>query len=49
MVVYKGFGHGITKPKEQRAVMEHNLAWFGHWVFGDSAQDVRAVLTSGPR
>jgi dipeptidyl aminopeptidase/acylaminoacyl peptidase len=49
MVVYKGFGHGVTKPKEQRAVMEHNLAWFGHWVFGDSAQDVRAVLTSGPR
>jgi dipeptidyl aminopeptidase/acylaminoacyl peptidase len=49
MVVYKGFGHGVTKPKEQRAVMEHNLAWFGHWVFGDSTQDVRAVLTSGPR
>ncbi|AHG88526.1 WD40-like beta Propeller containing protein [Gemmatirosa kalamazoonensis] len=47
MVVYKGFGHGVTKPREQRAVMEHNLAWFGHWVFGDSASDVRAVLTSG--
>ncbi len=47
MVVYKGFGHGVTKPREQRAVMEHNLAWFGHWVFGDSTKDVRAVLTSG--
>ena len=35
MIVYKGFGHGITKPREQRAVMEHNVAWFGRWVFGD--------------
>ncbi|HYU22159.1 MAG TPA: S9 family peptidase, partial [Candidatus Dormibacteraeota bacterium] len=28
MVVYKGFGHGITKPKQQRAVMEENEKWF---------------------
>ena len=25
MIVYKGFGHGITKPKAMRAVMQHNL------------------------
>jgi dipeptidyl aminopeptidase/acylaminoacyl peptidase len=35
MMVYKGFGHGITKPKSQRAVMEHNLRWFNHYIFGD--------------
>lgn len=35
MVVYKGYGHGITKPKSMRAVMRHNLAWFGHYIFGD--------------
>jgi len=35
MVVYKGFGHGISKPKSMRAVMEHNLAWFNHYIFGD--------------
>jgi dipeptidyl aminopeptidase/acylaminoacyl peptidase len=35
MVVYKGFGHGITKPKSQRAVMQHNLAWFNHHLWGD--------------
>jgi len=35
MVVYKGFGHGITKPKSMRAVMLHNLAWFNHYLFGD--------------
>jgi dipeptidyl aminopeptidase/acylaminoacyl peptidase len=35
MVVYKGFGHGIDKPKQQRAVMEHNLAWFSKYIWGD--------------
>jgi dipeptidyl aminopeptidase/acylaminoacyl peptidase len=35
MVVYKGFGHGITKPKQMRQVMEENLQWFGKWVFGE--------------
>jgi predicted esterase len=34
MVVYKGFGHGITKPKSQRAVMTHNLLWFNHYIWG---------------
>jgi dipeptidyl aminopeptidase/acylaminoacyl peptidase len=35
MVVYKGFGHGVTKPKASRAVIQHNLAWFNHYIFGD--------------
>jgi len=35
MVVYKGYGHGITKPKSMRAVMQHNLGWFNHYIFGD--------------
>lgn len=39
MLVYKGFGHNINKPKSMRAVMEHNLAWFNHYIFGDSAPD----------
>ncbi|HEY7183668.1 MAG TPA: S9 family peptidase, partial [Blastocatellia bacterium] len=39
MVVYKGYGHGITKPKSMRAVMQHNLAWFNHYIFGDPAPD----------
>lgn len=42
MVVYKGFGHGISKPKAARAVMEHNLAWFGHYIFGDPRPDLGA-------
>lgn len=39
MVVYKGFGHGITKPKAMRAVMQHNLAWFNHFIWGDPLPD----------
>lgn len=42
MVVYKGYGHGITKPKSMRAVMEHNLAWFNHYIFGDARPDLAA-------
>ncbi len=43
MVVYKGFGHGINKPKSMRAVMEHNLAWFNHYIFGDPKPDLTAL------
>lgn len=40
MLVYKGFGHGIDKPKQQRAVMEANYEWFGQWIWGEKpAQD----------
>jgi dipeptidyl aminopeptidase/acylaminoacyl peptidase len=44
MIVYKGFGHGITKPKSMRAVLQHNLAWFNHHIFGDPAPE----LTKAP-
>ncbi len=39
MIVYKGFGHNIAKPKSMCAAMEHNLAWFNHHIFGDPAPD----------
>lgn len=39
MIVYKGYGHGITKPKSMRAVMQHNLAWFNHYLWGDPLPD----------
>jgi hypothetical protein len=35
MVVYKGFGHGITKPKQQRAVMEENEKWFAKYIWDE--------------
>lgn len=39
MIVYKGFGHGIDKPKQQRNVMEENFDWFSRWVWGEAAQE----------
>jgi dipeptidyl aminopeptidase/acylaminoacyl peptidase len=36
LIVYKGFGHGLTKPKAHRAAMEHNLEWFGKYIWGES-------------
>lgn len=39
MIVYKGFGHGITKPRSVRAVAQHNLAWFNHYIWGDPLPD----------
>ncbi len=39
MIVYKGYGHGITRPRSQRAVMRHNLAWFNHYLWGDPLPD----------
>ncbi len=40
MVVYKGFGHGINKPRAMRAVMTHNLVWFNHYLWGDQLPDL---------
>ncbi len=42
MIVYKGFGHGIIKPKSMRAVMQYNLAWFNHYLFGDPKPNLTA-------
>src|SRR6476620_4321441 len=39
MIVYKGFGHPITKPKAMRAVMSHNLSWFNHYLWNDPLPD----------
>jgi dipeptidyl aminopeptidase/acylaminoacyl peptidase len=36
LIVYKGFGHGLNKPRAARAAMEHNLEWFNRYVFGES-------------
>lgn len=34
LIVYKGFGHGINKPKERLAAVWHNWQWFNKFVFG---------------
>ncbi len=39
MVVYPGFGHPINKPKQQRSVMEENLRWFAHYIWGEPLEN----------
>lgn len=31
--VFKGFGHGLTKPKANRAAMQQNLDWFSNYLW----------------
>lgn len=38
LIIYKGFGHGITKPKERLAAIWHNWQWFNHYVFGEQEE-----------
>jgi dipeptidyl aminopeptidase/acylaminoacyl peptidase len=35
LIVYKGFGHGITKPKERLAAIWHNWQWFNKYIFAE--------------
>jgi len=35
LVIYRGFGHGINRPKEHLAALWHNWQWFGRYVFGE--------------
>jgi dipeptidyl aminopeptidase/acylaminoacyl peptidase len=45
LIVYQGFGgigHGPTKPKSQRATMDHNLEWFDQYLFQPSSKPTTA-------
>jgi len=48
MVVYKGFGHGITKPKQQRAVMEENEKWFAKYIWDEEPASAPPVKPDKP-
>ena len=43
LILYKGFGHPINKPKQQRAVMEHNYEWFAKYIWGEEPQSATAT------
>ena len=38
LVIYKGFGHGINKPKEALAVLNHNHQWFSKYIWGEEVE-----------
>jgi dipeptidyl aminopeptidase/acylaminoacyl peptidase len=47
LILYNGFGHPITKPKSNRAVLQHNLDWFSHYVFGEPIPAKSPLYGSG--
>jgi len=49
LVVYRGFGHVITKPREQLAAMVHNWRWFGRHLWGDAADSAATGTPQPPR
>ncbi|MFO7866155.1 MAG: S9 family peptidase [Candidatus Aminicenantes bacterium] len=38
LIVYKDFGHGITRPKEQLAAMWHNWQWFAKHIWNEELE-----------
>jgi dipeptidyl aminopeptidase/acylaminoacyl peptidase len=45
LIIYKGFegiGHGPSKPKSSRAVMQHNLDWFDKYIWGSGTSTATA-------
>ncbi len=38
LIVYKGFGHGISKPKERLAATWHNWQWFAKYIWGEEVE-----------
>jgi dipeptidyl aminopeptidase/acylaminoacyl peptidase len=35
LILYSGFGHGVNKPKSQRALLQSNLDWFNLYIWGE--------------
>ena len=38
LVVYEGFGHGISDPKELLAANWHNWKWVARWLWGEDVE-----------
>jgi dipeptidyl aminopeptidase/acylaminoacyl peptidase len=46
LILYTGFGHGITKPKSNKAVTQANLDWFGHYIWAEAIPKDSPLLGS---
>lgn len=44
LILYTGYGHPITKPKSNRAVMQANMDWFSHYIWGEPIPESSPVL-----
>jgi dipeptidyl aminopeptidase/acylaminoacyl peptidase len=38
LIVYKDFGHGISRPKEQLAAQWHNWQWFAKYIWDEEVK-----------
>lgn len=38
LIIYKGFGHGITKPKERLAATWHNWQWINKYIWNEDIE-----------
>ncbi|MGA2595636.1 MAG: S9 family peptidase [Bryobacteraceae bacterium] len=36
LILYSGFGHGVNKPKAQRALLEANRDWFDFYIWNEA-------------
>lgn len=36
LAIFKGFGHGLTKPKANRGAMQQNLDWFAKYIWAQA-------------
>ncbi len=48
LIIYKGFNHGLNKPRAARAAMEHNWEWFNRYVWGEGSRTTTTVVTKVP-
>ncbi|MBV8207929.1 MAG: S9 family peptidase [Acidobacteria bacterium] len=46
LILYTGFGHGINKPRSNRAVLQANYDWFLHYIWGQPIPKNSALLGS---
>ena len=46
LILYTGFGHPINKPKSNRALLQANLDWFGHYIWGEPFPKDSPILGS---
>ena len=47
LIFYMGFGHGVNKPKSRRALLQSNLDWFNHYIWGKDFPKDSPLFGSG--
>ena len=47
LILFKGFGHPLNKPKANRAAMEQNFDWFSKYLWSSTDVDTVATVHGG--